>query len=101
MCVCGLQTLSPVTNYQKQRKLTRVESSEYTDEYVMDPDDHEGLRIYEESGVSLTYVNGIFYTPPGFKRSRVKCARPNSDFSERDEAEAEDTNTTAKRRLLD
>ena len=49
------------------------ESSDYTDDYVMDPNDPEGLRAYEESGVSLVYVNGVFYTPPGFKRIRVKC----------------------------
>lgn len=51
---------------------TDLDSSDYTDEYVMDSDDTEGMKRYEEEGVSLTYLHGVFYTPPGFKRVRVK-----------------------------
>lgn len=39
-------------------------ASDYTDEYVIDSDDTEGLERYEEEGISPTYLHGIFYTPP-------------------------------------
>lgn len=36
----------------------------------MDPDaTEEDVSIYEQSGVSLTCFHGVFYTPPGFKKS--------------------------------
>ena len=45
------------------------ESSNYS--YILDPDaTEEDLSIYEQSGVSLTYLHGVFYTPPGFKKIR-------------------------------
>ena len=40
-----------------------TDSSDYTDEYMMDSDDTEGLKRYE-GGVSLTYLHRVFYMPP-------------------------------------
>lgn len=75
---------------------------DYTDDYIIDRDNHEGLCTYEESGVSLVYVNSVFYTPPGFKRVRVKCTRAHASNESCGEDEA-DTNssTKAKRQLMD
>ena len=39
--------------------------------HILDDDATEGdLSIYEQSGVSLTYLHGVFYTPPGFNKIR-------------------------------
>lgn len=51
------------------------ESSDYTDDYIMDPDDVEGWKRYEEGGVSFRFLHGVVYTPPGFKRVRRKRMR--------------------------
>ena len=65
------------------KEILESDSSDYSDEYVMNPDDIEGHKIYEKEGVSLTYLHGVFYTPPGFKHIRVKRARANADPGDR------------------
>lgn len=78
----------------RPQDVSESRSSDYTDDYVMDSDDHEGLRAYGESGVSLVYVNGVFYTPPGFKRFRVKCTRAHASNESSSDGEANTNGST-------
>lgn len=85
------------------------ESSNYS--YIMDPDaTEEDLSIYEQSGVSLTYLHGVFYTPPEFKKvrsqSRLKRSQPKASAASVDHdidvdsnMEEKEINIPAKKKL--
>lgn len=66
----------------------KSESSDYTDAFVIDSDDTStaglGWKEYENRGVSLEYVHGVFYTPPGLKHKRVKRTQSPADDHEQD-----------------
>ena len=58
-------------------------SDEY--DYVMDPNaSEEDLAVYQHSGVSLTYLHGVFYTPPGFKRVKRRASTAHAEHDDQE-----------------